>query len=256
MGGSTGLAHGVGHPSSLGAQHTPLSSGSKGLSGSCVILHPRPRCLPVRRSCGLGPRPRPCARPARSWRFVRTMCSKWSASLRVRVALSTRGFHFNRFRGKRHRVRQVTGARTPGRLSRCYRCDNVTMIGRPAPLTQGACAKRRVALRRRARPGSLRARPQRICPRAKTWARTPTSGGVLTNGRHRKRERGTSGRWRQSAPLGCWAQALMTFSLPQVGTVSCRGVSITSLLANYFFICAAGRVMPSLMGIFMRSVTS
>jgi hypothetical protein len=141
MGGSTGLAHGVGHPSSLGAQHTPLSSGSKGLSGSCVILHPRPRCPPVRRSCGLGPRPMPCSRPARSWRFVRTMCSKWSASLRVRVALSTRGFHFNRFRGKRHRVRQVTGAHTPGRLSRCYRCDNVTMIGRLAPLTQGACAK-------------------------------------------------------------------------------------------------------------------
>jgi hypothetical protein len=105
----------------------PSAPGSKGLSGSCVLLHPRPRCPPVRRSCGLGPRPRPCARPARSWRCVRTMCSKWSASLRIRVAFSTRGFHFNRFRGKRHRVRQVTGARTPGRLSRCYRCDNVTI---------------------------------------------------------------------------------------------------------------------------------
>ena len=35
----------------------------------------------------------------------------------------------------------MTGARTPGRVSRCYHCDNVTMIGRLAPLTQGACAK-------------------------------------------------------------------------------------------------------------------
>jgi hypothetical protein len=105
------------------------------------MLHPRPRCPPVRRCCGLGSRPRPCARPAGSWRFVKIFFSKCSASLRVKVALYTRGFHFSRFRGKRNKGRQVAGSHHPGRLSHGYRCDNVTLIGRLAPLTHGACAK-------------------------------------------------------------------------------------------------------------------
>ena len=71
--------------------------------------------------------------PAWSWRFVRTTCSKWSARLRGKMALSTRGLHFSRFRGKRNKGRPMAGSHHSGRLSHGYRCDNVTLIGRPVP---------------------------------------------------------------------------------------------------------------------------
>ena len=114
------------------AAHPSSAPAARAAQERAFILPPRPRCPPVRRCCGLGPRPRPCARPAGSWRFVKISLSKCSASLWVKVALYTRGFHCSRFRGKRNRIRQVTGAHPPGRRFHGYRCDNVTLIA-PCP---------------------------------------------------------------------------------------------------------------------------
>ena len=104
----------------------------------CVFA---PSVPPRRGCCGLGQRPRPCSRPLWSWPFARTSWSKYSAKLQADVTLSQRTFYFSRFRGKRARGGHATGPLHPGRLYRCYRCDNATLIGRPAPLAQGACEK-------------------------------------------------------------------------------------------------------------------
>ena len=66
---------------------------------------------------------------------VRTSSGKFYARLQAKGALYSRTLYLRRFRGKRARGGQVAGAHHPGQLSRCYRCDNVTLIGRPVPLT-------------------------------------------------------------------------------------------------------------------------
>jgi hypothetical protein len=83
---------------------------------------------------------------------------------------------------------QGTGPPHPGRLSHCYRCDNITLHSDTfAHAPKGSYEKLQASLRRQSLHGSLCTRQKLIRTRAKKCARTPTSCGVPTNGRRSDR---------------------------------------------------------------------
>src|SRR5215475_11678757 len=68
-----------------------------------------------------------------SWHVVRTSFGKFHATLQAKGVLYHMTFDISRFRGKMGQGGQEPGPHHPGRLSHCYRCDNIALIIRPSP---------------------------------------------------------------------------------------------------------------------------